>query len=147
MTVVRLEHYNIRTLRYAETVSFYEDVLGLKAQVAPMMPPGSRPSWLYDASGTPVVHLIAVDPADPEGTYARASRFRGTVDSEATFQGSGAVDHVAFQCEGVEEFRARLENHGVPFFDNAFPDVGIRQLFIRDPNGIAIELNFTIPIT
>jgi len=32
MQVRRLEHYNIRTTKFDETVKFYDDVLGMKAK-------------------------------------------------------------------------------------------------------------------
>jgi len=138
----RLDHCNIRTLCFAETVRFYEDVLELQARPAPMLPPGSRPNWLHDAADNPVIHLTSVDPADPQGSYARLSRYRGA-DPLAAFQGSGAIDHIAFQCEGYEDMRGRLHDRGIAFVENAFPEAGLRQIFVRDPNGITLELNFT----
>ena len=65
MSVQRLEHYNIRTTKYAETIKFYDDVLGMKAQRAPMMTGDGPPTWIYDGSGTAAIHLTPVDPADP----------------------------------------------------------------------------------
>ena len=31
--------------------------------------------------------------------------------------------------------------HGVHFIRNTIPGVGIRQLFVRDPNGVTVEIN------
>ena len=40
MMVRRLEHYNIRTTRFDETVQFYDQALGMKAARPPMMTRG-----------------------------------------------------------------------------------------------------------
>jgi catechol 2,3-dioxygenase-like lactoylglutathione lyase family enzyme len=142
MKINRLEHYNIRTTKFDETVKFYDEVLGMKCKRAPMAPPDFPASWIYDDSGTPVVHLTPVDPKSPKESYAAiASKFRG-VDPDATFHGSGAVDHVAFECEGFDEILGRLEAKKLAFARNEIPGANFRQLFVRDPNGITLELNF-----
>jgi catechol 2,3-dioxygenase-like lactoylglutathione lyase family enzyme len=137
----RLEHYNIRTTRFEETVKFYEDVLGMKCARAPMAPETMPPTWIYDDSGIAAVHLTPVDPKDPEGSYAKIAQYRG-VDDDVAFQGSGAIDHVAFECEGYDEILGRLESRSVEYAANDFPKFGLRQLFFKDPNGVTLELNF-----
>src|SRR6516164_2775162 len=57
MVVRRLEHYNIRTTRFAETVKFYDDALAMKVGRAPMAPADAPATWIFDDSGTAVVHL------------------------------------------------------------------------------------------
>jgi catechol 2,3-dioxygenase-like lactoylglutathione lyase family enzyme len=66
MVVKKLEHYNIRTTRYDDTVMFYRQVLGMKIGRPPGVPEEAPPTWLYDESGQAVVHLIPVDPKDPD---------------------------------------------------------------------------------
>ena len=65
MMVRKLEHYNIRTTKFEETVRFYVDVLGMRNDRAPMAPPDFPASWIFDDSGVAVVHLTPVDPANP----------------------------------------------------------------------------------
>ena len=141
MVVRRLDHYNIRTTRYAETVKFYDEALAMKARRAPMAAVGSPATWIYDDSGAAAIHLTPVDPADPVGSYARISRYRGA-DPDAAFEGSGAVDHIAFECDGYDEIRTRLQAMELAFAENAFPDFNLRQIFVKDPNGVTLELNF-----
>jgi catechol 2,3-dioxygenase-like lactoylglutathione lyase family enzyme len=141
MMIRRLEHYNIRTTKYAETVKFYDDALGMKVKHAPMASPESPPSWIYDDSGTPVVHLSPVDPKDPAGSYAKMAQYRGA-DPDAAFEGSGAIDHIAFECVGFDEIKTRLESMKAKFVENAFPSFNLKQIFVKDPNGVTLELNF-----
>src|SRR5579862_2759827 len=141
MRINRLEHYNIRTTKFEETVKFYDDILGMKCKRAPMAPESMAAKGIYDDSGIAAVHLTPVDPKDPHGSYSKMTQYRG-VDPDAAFQGSGAIDHVAFECEGFDEILGRLEAKKVVFAKNEFPNFNLRQIFIRDPNGVTLELNF-----
>ena len=42
---MQLDHYNIRTNRLAETIRFYETVVGLKSGFRPQLPMAG--AWLY----------------------------------------------------------------------------------------------------
>jgi catechol 2,3-dioxygenase-like lactoylglutathione lyase family enzyme len=141
MVVRRLEHYNIRTTKFAETVKFYDDAFGMKAQRPPMVPADFPATWIYDDSGVAAIHLTPVDPADPAGSYAKISSYRGE-EPDATFEGSGAIDHVAFECENYDEIKARLQSMDLKFVENSFPNFNLRQIFLKDPNGVTLELNF-----
>jgi catechol 2,3-dioxygenase-like lactoylglutathione lyase family enzyme len=141
MMIRRLEHYNIRTTKFEETVKFYDDVLGMKCKRAPMAPETMPATWIYDDSGVAAVHLTPVDPKDPLTSYSRIAQYRG-VDKDAAFQGSGAIDHVAFECDGYDEILGRLKKHNVEYAANDFPNFSLKQLFIKDPNGVTLELNF-----
>jgi catechol 2,3-dioxygenase-like lactoylglutathione lyase family enzyme len=141
MVVRRLEHYNIRTTKFAETVKFYDDALDMQAQRAPMAAADSPATWLYDDSGVAAIHLTPVDPADPAGSYARIAQYRGG-EPDAAFQGSGAIDHIAFECENYDEIKSRLQSMNLQFVENSFPNFDLRQIFVKDPNGVTLELNF-----
>jgi len=144
MLIRKLEHYNIRTTKFDETVRFYVDVLGMRIDRVPGMPADFPPTWIYDETGSAVVHLTPVDAKDPEASYAKMSQYRGGPDAmdPPAFRGSGAVDHVAFQCEGYDEVIKRVSTNNIPYVANDIPRMNLRQLFIKDPNGITLELNF-----
>jgi len=141
MPVRRLDHCNIRTTKYAETVKFYDDAFAMKTLRPPMAPAEFPATWIYDESGAPAIHLTPVDPADPAGSYAKIAGFRGG-DPEAAFEGSGAVDHIAFECDEYDQVKARLESMEIEFVENAVPRANLRQIFLKDPNGVTLELNF-----
>lgn len=139
----QLDHYNIRTFKIDETVRFYVDILGLRD--GPFMAPRSMGAWLYDMTDRPVVHLIAIDPDDPEPAIGRIrERLEGLgaeIDT-STWTGGGAVDHVAFECEDYDGQVAKLEERGIPYRESFVPQINLRQIFINDPNGVTLELNF-----
>ena len=122
MAVTMLEHVNIRTPDLEATRRFFIDVIGLEEGPRPNFAfPGA---WLY-CGGVPVVHLI--------GDGGRPPR-----------QGSGAVDHVAFGAADYEGFVAKLSARGVPHQVRDVPGQRIRQVFVHDPNGVKVEINFRL---
>jgi len=61
---------------------------------------------------------------------------------ESQLHGSGAVDHVAFFATGLADTLARLKDKGVECRERTVPALGLYQVFVTDPNGIVVELNF-----
>jgi catechol 2,3-dioxygenase-like lactoylglutathione lyase family enzyme len=121
MAVDALQHINLRAADVERSKDFYVGVIGLR--VGPRPPIASAGYWLY-LGEQPVVHLVqAAGAANP-----------------AT--GGGAVDHVAFHGIDFDATRARISALGVPFREAIIPRDGTRQLFVHDPDGVKIELNF-----
>jgi catechol 2,3-dioxygenase-like lactoylglutathione lyase family enzyme len=122
MSVGVLDHYNVSTRKLKETVQFYEDVLGF---VNGPRPPFNFPgAWLYSA-GHPVLHLNDISQTD------RQQR-----------DDSGVIDHVAFGSRGFAAMKQHLTGKGVAFRVNDVPNSTRKQIFLRDPNNVEIELNF-----
>jgi catechol 2,3-dioxygenase-like lactoylglutathione lyase family enzyme len=135
MRVRQLEHYNIRTAELEATVEFYEKVLGMKSGDVPAE---SNGAFIYDDRGVPVVHVAVVD---SEASHQALDDYYGKPRSSSRF-GGGAIDHVAFACDDFEHYREHFENTGVPFVHRLVESMNLRQIFVHDPNGITIELNF-----
>ena len=136
---LQLNHFSIRTLDLPACQHFYCDVLGLVVGPRPPFPfPGL---WLY-AGDTAVyanaaVHIIGIDRNDPVGLQ----QYLGD-RAEASLQGTGAVDHLAFFTTGLAAALASMRQHGVPFRERTVPVLDLHQVFVDDPNGVVIELNF-----
>jgi hypothetical protein len=56
--------------------------------------------------------------------------------------GTGVIDHVGFRTTGLHEMIDHLTKHKVSFTERQVNDQGLYQLFLFDPNGLKIELNF-----
>jgi catechol 2,3-dioxygenase-like lactoylglutathione lyase family enzyme len=136
---LKLNHFSIRTTDLEATRRFYESVIGLVVGPRPDFPfPGL---WMYsgdlnDASNA-VVHIIGMDLNDPVGL----KQYLGDRDVSA-LQGSGAVDHVAFFATGLAAMLGHLAVQGIEARQRTVPSIGLHQLFLDDPNGVVIELNY-----
>ncbi len=134
-----LNHFSIRTLDLDACERFYCGVLGLKVGPRPPFPfPGL---WIY-AGDTSVwanaaVHIIGIDRNDPAGLKA----YLGDRD-EASLKGTGTIDHVAFFAKGLAQTLLRLREHGIELRERTVPLLGLHQVFVDDPNGVVVELNF-----
>lgn len=124
MPLVRaLDHINIRTADLAATKAVFIDVLGLAEGWRPPFPfPGA---WLY-AGDKDVVHLVQM--AQP-----------------AAASDGSSLDHFAFDIEDYDEALRRVETTGLTFRATTTPGTSVKQIFVRDPNGVTIELNWKGP--
>ena len=134
-----LNHFSIRTTDLEATRAFYEGVLGLTVGPRPPFPfPGL---WMYNGShdkvDNAVVHIIGMDPHDPEGL----KRYLGDRDP-SSLKGTGSVDHIAFFTSGLQTMLEQLKSQGVEPRQRTVPAIGLHQLFLDDPNGVVIELNY-----
>jgi catechol 2,3-dioxygenase-like lactoylglutathione lyase family enzyme len=138
MALELLDHFTIRCRDLERTRNFYRDVLGFET--------GDRPAfdfdgyWLY-CGERPVVHLVKHD------DLAAMSGVAGLVGDELALapvgERTGAVDHVAFRATGRQEMMKKLDAMKVKYRYNPVPGGQLHQLFIRDPDGVVLELNFS----
>jgi catechol 2,3-dioxygenase-like lactoylglutathione lyase family enzyme len=139
MTNLSLNHFSIRSLEIEKTTDFYSKLLGLTVGPRPEFPfPGV---WLYNDDesswANAVLHLIAIDKNDPNGL----KQYLGERDPSSLY-GSGAVDHIAFFATGLEEKINLLKELKISYRERTVPVIGLHQIFLNDPNGIVIELNY-----
>jgi len=121
MPLSRLQHINIRCSDLEASRQFYE-ALGLRAGTRP--PFASQGYWLY-LDSEPVVHLV-----------------QRPADESAQNGGTGNLDHVAFEGRDVEETRLVLRVPGLVFREAVVPRDGVVQIFVSDPDGVTLEMNF-----
>jgi len=113
-----IHHVNIRTHDLDASIIFYRDALGLRHGERPAF--GFSGAWLYDRD-KPAVHLNEVD-EKPAST-------------------SNAFDHIAFYTDDLDAVLARLDAMGLRYSGlRPIPDGTMRQCFVKDPNGITVEL-------
>jgi len=126
MAISGLDHINVDTSQPAETVAFYTEVLGLEARE------GARPNfdfpgewlWLGDRA---LVHLNFHDEL-PTSESTGKSR-------------TGAFNHIAFEGSGFTAMCALLDEREMRYSTSERPEIDLKQIFVRDPNGVRIEIN------
>jgi catechol 2,3-dioxygenase-like lactoylglutathione lyase family enzyme len=118
--ILRMDHFTIVSDQLQATRNFYVEVLGLIEGPRPPFPvPGF---WLY-AGEQPVLHVVGVLKM-PEPRR-------------------GVLDHMAFHARDLQTMCTHLTQHGVSFRIIRSPGVERTwQLFMQDPNGVEVELDF-----
>jgi catechol 2,3-dioxygenase-like lactoylglutathione lyase family enzyme len=122
MAIDGIDHWTINARDLDRTVEFYENLIGLRRGYRPDIPGFPQGAWLYCAE-RPILHLL---PA---------------VDGRAT--GSGCIDHVALRGRDLRSFLRGLDESKLPYREvRASRDVPRHQVFVEDPDGNVVEVNF-----
>ncbi len=133
MPLSHLEHFLIQTADIKATRDWYVKVLGLKVGPSPDFK--FPVCWLY-IGDKDVVHITE------GGKNVSENRKQYLGQQSEALQGSGVVDHLAFRATGLKEMIEHLKRSRIEFKQRMVSDQGLYQLFLIDPNGIKIELNF-----
>jgi len=121
MPLLGLNHYFVRAGDLARSRHFYCDVLGFEEMKRPAF---SYPGYWLGLNGQVQVHM-------------------GLVETPvASTPPTGVIDHVAFTGSDPESFARRLREAGLPSRERYRDDTGLLQIFVADPDGVMIELNF-----
>jgi catechol 2,3-dioxygenase-like lactoylglutathione lyase family enzyme len=133
MPLSHIEHFLLQTTDMEGTRKWYVEVLGMRV--------GPNPDfkfpvfWLY-LGDKDVVHVTE----GGKGVSENRKNYVGQQSEAAS--GSGVVDHIAFRATGLREMLAHLRSLKVDFKQRQVDDQGLYQLFMFDPNGVKIELNY-----
>ena len=132
MPLNKMEHFLVLTEDIEATKEFYCLVLGMEVGFRPPLPfPGY---WVY-LGETPCIHI-----AEWETYTSHSNKLGIPVSTKGSV--TGPVDHIAFNGTDYEAMHAKLHKLGIEMALNHVPDAGLRQIFLDDPNGIKLELNF-----
>ena len=120
MPALSLDHWNVFCKDLKKTVD-------LLREVCRSLRDGDRPpfnfpgAWLY-AGEKAILHLVS--------------------ESGRKDHGGGAIDHVAINCADIRGTIDRIKKDKVPFEVRKVPARPLQQVFLHDPDGVMIELNF-----
>ncbi len=116
------EHLAIPIKDLPLSLKFYRDILGLPTLERPKF--DFDGAWLGLGDGLQL-HLMVQD------------------DFEVV---SGTkLTHFAFTIEAVEHIQDLCETHNIEYIPIKTRSDGVRQIFIKDPNGWFVEFNSSVP--
>ena len=132
MPIHSINHFFIRADDLELTKDFYMTVLGFEVMPRPDFP---FPGFWMGTNGSIQVHL------GPSHIPNREKYYIGTPEDAVDGQ-TGVIDHVAFLAEEPNGFIQKFTEKKLSFRPRYFPESHLYQLFVQDPNGVMIELNF-----
>jgi len=128
-----MQHFLVQSEDVEATKDWYVNVLGMKEGYTPDFK--FPVYWLY-LGDQDVLHLTK------GGANVSANRMKYLGQQTQDSYGTGVIDHIAFRATGLTEVIEHLRRIGVEFNERQVSADGFYQLFLFDPNGIKIELNF-----
>jgi catechol 2,3-dioxygenase-like lactoylglutathione lyase family enzyme len=132
MPVTELNHFLIRSNNLERTRDFYCKVLGFEVMPRPDFP---FPGYWLGINGKIQVHMAQAGVPNSKLYYLGSPKNAATGNS-------GVIDHIAFLATEPDKFVRHLNELKVTFRPRNFPESQLYQLFIKDPDGLTIELNF-----
>ena len=135
MPVSHIEHFLVAADDIDATRDWYVRVLGMQSGPHPDF--GFPVHRMY-VNGVDIVHI------GPSAKHAGdiQKKYLGRT-SQRTEEGTGAIDHIALRATGLRAMLEHLRKEKVPFTQRRANGQALFQLFLYDPNGIKIELNYT----
>jgi catechol 2,3-dioxygenase-like lactoylglutathione lyase family enzyme len=122
MPLVDLHHYFVRAHDLEQSRRFYCNGLGFELMPRPPFP---FPGYWLGVNGKTQVHL-GLDGAPIDRARDKA----------------GVVDHIAFEATEPDALARGLKAAGIPFETRYWAELELFQIFVSDPDGVMIELNF-----
>jgi catechol 2,3-dioxygenase-like lactoylglutathione lyase family enzyme len=132
MPVTELNHFFVRANDLERSRRFYCDVLGFEVMPRPNFP---FPGYWLGVGGKIQVHM------GPHGIENSELYYLGTSTASAT-DNTGVVDHIAFLATEPKVFAERFDAMGLKARNRYLPEFHLFQMFVEDPDGLTIELNF-----
>ena len=120
MAISAMNHFTVLTDDVPRTVHFYCNLLGLADGVRPDL--GFPGAWLY-AGDAAILHIVGGKPREQLKP--------------------GVIDHMAFSAKGLAETLAMLITYNIEHTCRRQTGTGIWQVFLFDPNGARVELDFS----
>ena len=133
MALKTFEHVLILADDVDKTKDFYVDILGLEVGYRPDFP--FKGYWLYLKDNKDACIHLAMRKQDTGQDY-----YIGKKDDVKS--GSGAIDHVAFNADDIEGMKSKLDKISMEYTHRKVPGFPLEQLFIMDPDGVKVELNY-----
>ena len=144
MDIKRVDHYSIRTRDLESSRRFYTEVIGLKEGPRPPHSTSRLLALQRRAARRPANSAQQLRPRCT--SWDRDDANPGSLDEYVGERkvsaegGTGSLDHVAFAATGYGgDAGAVHARPGVKFHERDVPLLGLRQVFIQDPDGVTIE--------
>src|SRR3954465_4715553 len=133
MPLSYMEHFLLQTEDIEATKDWYVKILGFRVGPAPDFK--FPVYWLY-LGDRDVLHITT----GGKNVSENRKKYVGQQSDAST--GTGVINHVGFRTTGLHEMIERLPQRTISFPELQGTDQGFYQLFLFDPNGLKIELNF-----
>ena len=141
MAIKRLDHVNFITHNPEETIKFYTQVIGLSLGNSLSIDTSQSLYFYIPGQDVAILHIghAATDKIQPK--FERLAELSS--EHEGQFS-TGAFDHfcLAVDTQDYNDCIERIEKNRLSYKTYCHEDVLLKQIWLLDPNGVRVELNF-----
>ena len=116
-----LDHITVITKDLKKTKDFYVNILGMNIDYN--RPPFKFGGIWLSLNKRAVVHVVVKE--------------EHIIDENLL----PTLDHVAFRAKDMKNIKLNLKKNSISYEEKVTPDNKISQIFLKDPNGIKIEIS------
>ncbi len=144
MALKRIDHFNFVTQDMEATLHFYCELLGFNNNQKPSFAnPQLKDQYLYcDDLDYPLLHILHAD--SPVTWWGNIGRLAEAAPVDNKGLQTGPLDHICFlrSYDDYDGIKRKLTEAGVEFSTICHDEHQFNQIWVLDPNGIRVEINF-----
>ncbi len=141
MSIQRLDHVNFITHSSEETIAFYCDIIGL--ELGNRMAIDTSQSLYFHIKGddVAVLHIGQAAFLPDKNKFERFAQINE--DNHGEFS-TGPFDHfcLVVDDDDYQIYLERFQEKAITYQSYTHSDRDLKQLWLLDPNGVRVELNF-----
>lgn len=141
MAIMRLDHVNFVTHSPEATIAFYSEVIGLVLGKNLTIDTSKSLYFYIPGDSIAILHVGNAKALKEQTKFRRLAELDSNHKGEFS---TGAFDHFCLAVDKVdyELFIEKCEQKGLQYQTYCHEDMDLKQIWLLDPNGVRVELNF-----
>lgn len=141
MAIKRLDHVNFITHNTEATIDFYCQLIGLV--LGNQLSIDTSQSLYFYIPGQDIA-ILHVGNATSNKIQPKFERFADLDSQSQGYFSTGSFDHfcLAIDTQDYNLFIEKIIKKGINYKTYCHEDIPLKQIWLLDPNGVRVELNF-----
>lgn len=141
MPIKRLDHVNFITHDMTATIKFYCDIIGLTQGSHLSIDTAQSVYFYIEGQNFPILHI---GNAKLEKKQPKYERFAELSENSSWNFSTGSFDHFCLLLDDhdYDGMIKQLNKHNIQHQTYCHQDIALKQIWVLDPNGVRVELNF-----
>ena len=141
MAIQRLDHVNFITHDMKKTIHFYCHIIGLVHGENLSIDTAQSVYFYIPGEKIAILHVGNAKSNKGQPKFERLAELNEQNNGQFS---TGSFDHccLALDDADYESFIIKLAEQNLPYQTYIHEDVKLKQLWVLDPNGVRVELNF-----
>jgi len=141
VAIRRLDHINFLTCDAQASIAFYCDIIGLKLGERMSVDTAKTLYFYIEGVKQSVLHIGQADIEPDTNKFRRKATL---TKAQAKQFSTGSFDHFCLLLDfaDYDSYVDKFRRKNVDFQTYCHQDIDMKQIWLLDPNGVRVELNF-----